>query len=108
MAHKLCSAVAAAADDVAAVFGDDAADLTALFMVWSLDETDRYALLHTLRLLTYTALFMVWAPEETVRCALSRASRYCQSQSDLDIQYSIRVPENRTGYQSVQSRFIEV
>lgn len=46
MAHKLCSAVAAAADDVAAVFGDDTTDLTALFMVWALGETDRCALSH--------------------------------------------------------------
>ncbi|KAK9823889.1 hypothetical protein WJX72_006201 [[Myrmecia] bisecta] len=45
LAQKVFRAIGVAADDVAAVFGEDAYELGALFMVWALQETERCALL---------------------------------------------------------------
>ena len=41
MAQRVFSTIGIAADDVAAVFGDEAPDLSAAFMVWALQETER-------------------------------------------------------------------
>ncbi len=41
MAQKVFGAIAAAAEDTNAVFGEQAPDLSAAFLVWALQETDR-------------------------------------------------------------------
>ncbi len=41
MAQRVFRTIGSAADDVNAVFGDDAADLAAQFLVWALAETER-------------------------------------------------------------------
>lgn len=41
MAQRVFSTIGTAADDVAAVFGVDASDLSAAFLVWALQETER-------------------------------------------------------------------
>lgn len=44
MAQRVFGTVGAAADDVAAVFGEEASDLSAAFLVWALQETERCVL----------------------------------------------------------------
>ena len=41
MAQRVFRTIGTAADDVKAVFGDDATDLAAQFLVWALAETER-------------------------------------------------------------------
>ena len=41
MAQRVFSTIGTAAEDVAAVFGNEAPDLSAAFMVWALQETER-------------------------------------------------------------------
>ena len=41
VAQHVFRAIGAAADDVQTVFGGDAADVAALFLVWALAETER-------------------------------------------------------------------
>ena len=41
VAQHVFRAIGAAADDVQTVFGEDAADVAALFLVWALAETER-------------------------------------------------------------------
>ena len=44
MAQRVFRTIGTAADDVKAVFGDDASDLAAQFLVWALAETERCGL----------------------------------------------------------------
>lgn len=41
MAQRVFSTIGSAADDVTAVFGEEAPDLSAAFLVWALQETER-------------------------------------------------------------------
>ena len=41
MAQRVFRTIGTAADDVKAVFGEEATDLAALFLVWALQETER-------------------------------------------------------------------
>ncbi len=56
MAQRVFGTVGAAADDVAAVFGEEASDLSAAFLVWALQETERCFLVFSNRFCCFVLL----------------------------------------------------
>lgn len=94
MAQRVFGTVGAAADDVAAVFGKEASDLSAAFLVWALQETERCVLVFQIVFFALfssflfpfflseeasdlLAAFLVRALRETERCASQHISIGC-------------------------------
>lgn len=68
MAQRVFSTIGSAADDVTAVFGEEASDLSAAFLVWALQETERAATL--LKRHALTPFAVPAGLGATVRCVL--------------------------------------
>ena len=75
MAQRVFRTIGSAADDVKAVFGDDAADLAAQFLVWALAETERCAL----------SVWVMW------RTSVMRTGRYNRGGNPMTIGCSSRL-----------------